>query len=379
MLSISKKKGAAAVGALLASLLILTGCSNGNGGSGGNNGGESSGAVDLSAANALLKEGTAEITKFDFPSDTVAAAKDQFVVGIPCAYAAEGCKRQVDAVEEAAKSLGWKYQMIDPAGDPEQMRAAIRTSMQLGANGIFMGSLPPDVVKAEVAQAQAAGIGVFGANEPAAQPGFADGLVLQDRVQQGAWAAAMIAVATDGKGKVALINDPGFPSIIAEHQGVVETLPKVCPGCEIVRDFDFQIANLQTQVPADFQAIMTANPNLNAVWTAYDPVAAAILPVIDRADRTDSITVVSHNGDPFALEYIKADNTALKGSVAYSMEWIGYAMVDQYLRFKAGTLTEKQRDVYVPSKLITKDNITSIPWDGDIDWKTTYLKLWGVK
>lgn len=375
-MSNTKKKAAAATGALLASLLMLTGCSGADS-SGPAQGGDG-GSADLSAAQTMLDEAMAEVTSFDFPTEPVEAVKDQFIVGIPCAEAAEGCKRAIDSAEKAAQKLGWKFQRIDGAGDPEKMRAAIRTAVQLGADGIFMGSLPPDVVKGEVAAARAAGIGVFGSNEPA-DPGLFDGNVVQDRVKQGAWTAAFLAVATEGKGKIAIINDPGFPSIVEQHQGLTDTLPTVCPGCEVVRDFDFQIANLQTQVPAEFQAIMTANPNVDAVWTAYDPVAAAILPVIDRADRSDSITVASHNGDPFALEYVKEDNTALKATVAYNMEWIGYAMVDQFLRFKADKLTEEQSVVHLPSKLITKENITSVPWDGDMDWVSAYEKLWGLQ
>ncbi len=377
MMSITKKRGAAAAGALLASLLVLTGCSGGDGGSSAGDGGDGA-AVDLSKAEALLEEATAEVTSFDFPTEAVEPAKDLFVVGIPCAYAAEGCKRGVDAVEEAAGLLGWKYQMIDPAGDPEQMRSAVRTAIQLGADAIFLGATPPDVVKDDVVAAQDAGIAVINMYEPA-DGDFADASALSDRDIQGAWNAAFIAVATGGKGKVAVINDPEFPSVVEEHEGFTRTLPEVCPGCEVVRDFDFQIANLQTQVPTDFQAVLTANPNLDAVWTAYDPVAAAILPVIDRADRTDSITVVSHNGDPFALEYIQAGDTALKATGAYNIEWQSYMAVDQLLRIEAGTITDEQRVAYVPSKLLTADNITTIPWDGDMDWKSEYLKLWGLQ
>lgn len=376
MMSITKK-GAAVAGALLASLLVLSGCSGTDTGSQAGGGGGDTAAADLSAAQALLGEATAEVKSFDFPTESVEPAKDLFVVGIPCAYAAEGCKRGVDAIEEAAGQLGWKYQMIDPAGDPEQMRSAVRTAIQLGADAIFLAATPPAVVKDDVKAAQEAGITVINMYEPA-DGDFADASALSDRVEQGAWAAAFLTVATEGAGKIAIINDPEFPSIVAEHKGLTEALPELCPGCEVVRDFDFQIANLQTQVPTDFQAVLTANPNLDAVWAAYDPVAAAILPVIDRADRTDSITVVSHNGDPFALEYIQSGDTSLQATAAYNMEWQSYMAVDQLLRIKAGTITDAQRIAYVPSKLLTAENITSIPWDGDIDWKSEYLKLWGV-
>ncbi len=368
-------KKRAAIGIALVSALLLAGCSAGGGGDGG---GTSGPAADTSKAQEVVKEASAKNTDFKFPEQSVPAAKGLSVVAIPCSYAAEGCKRAADGVKDAASVLGWKYQMIDPAGDPEKMREAIRTAVQIHADAIFLAATPPDVVKDDVKAARAAGVIVLNMLE-VAPDGFADATAEVDRTLQGKWAAAYLTVATKGTGKVIVINDPEYNSIVNEHTGLIEGLKELCPGCKVVRDFNFQIANLQTQVPTEFQATLTANPDANAVWTSYDPVAEAILPVIDRADRTDSMTVVSHNGDEAALKYIKADNAAFKATIGFSDEWLAFASVDQLLRIKAGTITDAERKVYGPMKLLTKESITDIPWLGDIDWRSKYLALWGVK
>ncbi|BCW58553.1 sugar ABC transporter substrate-binding protein [Arthrobacter sp. StoSoilB20] len=364
-----RRAGLAALG--VSAILALTACA---GGSGSSNPG-ATGNADISAAQKVVEEAQAAVTKFDFPTESVQVQKNKLVIGIPCAYAAEGCKRGVDAVEEAAKSLGWRYQMIDPAGDPDKMRAAVRTAIQLKADGIFLGATPPAVVKADVAAARAAGIKVVNMYEPAPAD-FADANSTQDHILAGKWNAAYVAVATKGAAKAISINDPEFQSVVEWHQGFVEGLKEVCASCQVLKEVNFQIANLQTQVPTDFQATLQANPTANAVWTAYDPVALAIAPVIKRSAQDGKLTVVSHNGDAAALEAIKAGDQPFHGTVAYNIEWQTYAAVDQMVRLFDGKLPDALKTVYVPEKLITKDNVTTIPWDGDIDWKSAYTKLW---
>lgn len=355
---------------LLVGALALTGC-GGSKGAGTNGGGNN----DVSAAQKVLDQAQAKITKFDFPKEAVQAPKNKLVIGIPCAYAAEGCKRGVDAVQEAAKQLGWRYQMIDPAGDPDKMRSAVRTAIQLKADGIFLAATPPAVVKADVEAARAAGIKVVNMYEPASED-FADANVFSDRTEGGRWDAAYITVATKGAGKIISINDPEFDSVVNAHKGFIDGIKELCPGCQIVKDFNFQIANLQTQVPADFQASLQANPSTNAVWAAYDPVALGITPVIERSSQSGKVAVTSMNGDAVALEAIKGGDKPFQATFAFPVEWQSYAAVDQMVRIFNGNLPAQMKTINIPQKLMTKDSITNIPWDGDLDWKSEYLKLW---
>lgn len=366
----SNQTRAAVAGFGLVLAMALTGCAGTGTGPA-----ASTGTADVTAAQAVLDEAMATVTKFDFPTEAVDVAKDKLIVTIPCAYAAEGCKRGVDAVGEAAKALGWRTQMIDPAGDPDKMRAAVRTAIQLKADGIFLGATPPVVVKADVAAARAAGIKVVNMYEPAPAD-FADANSTQDHILAGKWNAAYLAVATQGAAKTISVNNPEFPSVVEWNQGFKDGFKEVCPTCQIVKEINFQIANLQTQVPTDFQATLQANPTANSVWTAYDPVALAITPVIKRSVQDGKLSVVSHNGDPAALDAIKAGDQPFKATVAYNIEWQSYAAVDQMIRLFAGKLPENLTTINVPEKLISKDNVTTIPWDGDLDWKTEYTKLW---
>lgn len=369
--SISKRSRVALGAVALGVAVLLAGCGSDTEGTTGTV--DATGQAALDEAKTALAQYQQNVTSVGAPTSSPAVPAGKFVVTIPCSYAAEGCKRSVDAFGEAATAVGWKTQMIDPAGDPEKMRQAVETAVRLGADGIIAAALPPAVVKDAVAQAKAAGIPVVNLLEPD-DPTY-DATVESDHTAMGRADAAYTAVATNGQGKIIALSDPEFTSNIQWRQGYLDGLKEFCPGCEVLEDFQFQIANLQTQVPAQFQAMLAAHPETNFVWTAYDPVAAAIQPVIERSQQADTIKIASNNGDPFALDMIKADDKALKATVAYPIEWQSYVALDQMNRLFAGEQLS-QRAIDLPIKLITKDNLTTSPWDGDVDWKQAYLDLW---
>ena len=373
-LSPSWRRGAMAVGALLV-VSTAAACGGASGDSTSGASGDGTTQAQLDAAKQVVDTASAAITEVNAPTASPPVATGKSVVVIPCSYAAEGCKRSADAVVEAAGALGWKAQMIDPAGDPEKMRSAVETAIHLGANGIVLAAVPPAVVKTQIADAKAAGIKVINTLE-SPDPIY-DASATTDHVAAGRMDAAFTAMNSGGKAHVILINDPEFQSVVDWHKGYTEGLKEFCSGCEVVADFDFQIANLQTTVPTQFQATLQAHPDANYVWGAYDPVAAAIQPVIARSANPDGIQIVSHNGDPFALKSIKAGGQNFSATVAYPIEWQSYVAMDLMNRL-FNNQPPADINVNVPNKLVTKDNVTTIPWSGDVDWKTAYLTLWGV-
>ncbi|CAN7500797.1 sugar ABC transporter substrate-binding protein [Pseudarthrobacter oxydans] len=367
------RSSALTLGASTALILSLAACAGSSTGQS-DQGLDSAGQQALAQAKDFVEKSQSKVTEATLASDSPAIAKDISIVVIPCTYAAEGCKRVADSVQEAGKTLGWDTRMIDPAGDPEKMRQAIRTAMQLKADGIVLGAIPEILVKDDVALARAAGIKVVNAMEPNSKE-FADAQTGTDNVQAGRMNAALLTVETGGLGRVVTINDPQFPAVIGWHRGFTEGLKEFCPSCTIVKEMEFQLSGLQTTLPQEFQATLTANPDINAVWAAYDPVVTAITPVIERSSNPD-IKIVSHNADPSSLKELQAGDKPVSGSVGYSIEWIAYSAVDQMNRLFSGALAEAERQRTVPNKLITSSNVTTVPWDGDADWKNAFLTAW---
>jgi ABC-type sugar transport system substrate-binding protein len=335
---------------------------------------DSAGQEALSRAKDFVEKSKADVKGTTLPTESPAIAKDASIVVIPCTYAAEGCKRLADSTQEAGKALGWNTRMIDPAGDPEKMRQAIRTAMQLNVDGIVLGAIPEILVKDDVALARAAGIKVVSTLEPSSKE-FADAQTITDYALAGRMNSALLTVETAGLGQIITVKDPQLPAVVGWHKGFTEGLTEFCPSCHIIKEMDFQLAGLQTTVPQEFQAVLTANPSANAVWASFDPVVTAITPVIERSPNPN-IKIVSHNGDPSSLNDLKSGNKPVVGSVGYSIEWMGYTAVDQMNRLLGGALDEADRQRTVPIKLLTSSNVSTVPWDGDADWKNAFLTAW---
>ena len=372
----AKNRSRAAAAVLMSAAVLTLALSNcaGPGTADANQALDSASQQALSRAQDFVNAATSKVTKAPPATGSPAIATGNSIVVVPCTYAAEGCKRVADAVEEAGKALGWTTRMIDPAGDPEKMRQAIRTAIQLHADGIVLDSIPEILVKQDVAAARAAGIKVVNAGEPNSDQ-FADAQTGIDNAQVGRMNAAQLTVETGGRGRIITVNDPEFPSIVDTYKGFTEGLKEFCPSCTIAKEMQFQLAGLQTTLPQEFQAALQANPDVNAVWSAYDPVAAAITPVIGRS-ANPGVKIVSQNADPSALADLKAGDKPLIGSVGSSHEWVGYSCVDQMNRLFDNALDGADRQRTVPIKLITSTNITTVPWDGDVDWKNAFLAAW---
>ncbi|MFG3025282.1 sugar ABC transporter substrate-binding protein [Streptomyces sp. NPDC048254] len=351
------------------STAVLSACSTGATGASG-----AFSASGLKEATAYVAKYRTDVTSTDVPASAPPVRKGRLIVTVPCSYAAENCKRGVDAFAEAAKAVGWKTKMIDPAGDPDKARAAVETAIRLKADGVFFVAGSGDQLQPALDDARAAGLALVDVNGGPFKKGQFDTTVEPDAYEYGMVMGAQMTVATKGKGKILLVNDPEFPSVKEYHRGVLAALKKYCPGCEITDDISFQIAGLSTSLPTQFQAALAAHPETDMVWAAYDAAATALIPVIQRGTNGDKIQLVSSDGNAANLGYVK-DGKVQTADVAASTEWAAYQALDETNRI----LNKQDVPLSVPSKfkLITKDNLTTIPWNGDVDWRSAYLKLWG--
>ncbi|WP_194903827.1 sugar ABC transporter substrate-binding protein [Catenulispora rubra] len=351
------------------SAALLAGCSKTDSSASG-----SFSAAGLQAATDYVGKYRADVTSASLPASSPPVAPGRLIVTIPCSYAAENCKRGVDAFAEAAKAVGWETKMIDPAGDPDKGRAAVQTAIRLKANGIFFFSGNGDQLKPALDDARAAGLALVDAQGGPFKQGQFDTTVEPDAYDYGMVMGAQMTVATKGKGKILLVNDPEFPSVVQYHEGVLAALKKYCPGCKVTDDIHFQIAGLSTTLPTQFQAALAAHPDTDMVWAAYDAAATAVIPVIQRSTNGDKIQLVSSDGNAANLDDVKKGKVQT-ADVATSTEWNAYQALDEMNRIfnkESVPLT-----VTSPFKLITGDNLTTVPWNGDVDWRGTYLKLWG--
>lgn len=308
----------------------------------------------------------------EVPTESSAIATDKLVVVIPCTYASEACARGADAAIEAATHLGWETRMIDPAGDPEQSRQAIDQAINLGADGIIFTAAVGDLLREKLDEAREAGIFLVNSMSPGDERFDID--IEPDEDASGQMMAALIAQDSGGDGKVLVTTDPAFPSVAARTEAFERWLPELCPGCEIVETLETQMSQLQSGLPQQVQATLTAKPEIEYIWTHTGAAVVGSQPSVERSANGESVKMVSYDGNAANLDLISAGKNQF-ADVIKPMEWAGYRMVHELNRLFAGDLTEYEL-IDMPKRLVTEQTMPDLPWTGDSDWQRGFEDLW---
>ena len=122
--------------------------------------------------------------------------------------------------------------------------------------------------------------------------------------------------------------------------------------------------NLVAEQPADWDTakaqsvtenILTANPNLKAIFASNDNMALGAIEALRTANMLDQVMVVGFDGNPNAAESILAGEMA--ASVAQRPYNMGQMGVEAVLKLAAGETLEG--DIDTGAELVTPDNAES--------------------
>lgn len=326
------------------------------------------------------------------PKSSPPPAKDKFVVSIPCMQAAVGCSRPGDAFLEAAKVLGWKTLLIDPAGDPAKLQSAFKQTIALKADGFFSAGTTIAQVQNVLPLVKKAGIKVATQTGNLSKPspkGF-DAVINIDYEQRSPALAAWVTKNSGGKAKLLLVNDSEFDDVNNGYHAFKSEIAKICPDCEIVEEIDFSIVDVATTLSARVKAALLANPKINYVYGPYGFATTYLNQAVVQAGLKGKVITVSCDGNPQNLQAIK---DGIQGaSAAISFEWVGWAAADQLNRLFNGQprwgadQPKGSKQWYgnenVGIRLFDKTNlpedVTKV-WTGDVDFRAKYKKIWGIK
>jgi ABC-type sugar transport system substrate-binding protein len=359
----------AAVPALLVSLAACGGQANSaNAGAGSSAAGNASSVAEATTLAGEMKQPLKE----EIPASSAKIASNKSIVVIPCTYASEACARGADAAMEAAAFLGWNARMIDPGGDPEKSRQAVDQAVQLGADGIVFTAGVGDLIENNLQAARNAGIFTVTTMEPADKR--FDVSIAPDEDLAGKMAAAAIASDSKGAAKVIVVTDPQYPSVKLRTEAFKTWLPKLCPDCEVVQTIETQFSQMQTNLPAQVQATLTAKPDVNYIWTYTGAAVAALQPTVERSANGDAIRMLSFDGNSANLNFI-TQGKSQAFDVIKPMEYTGYLAVHELNSLFAGE-TKGAKTLTMPARLVDAASMPKLPWTGDTDWKGAFDKLW---
>lgn len=378
------KKGAAALAAAaLVTGALAAGCgssSSTSGTSGGDDGTAKSGAVaQLEREAKAGVEALRRTQQLTVPTSGPKAASGKRVFVIPCSMAAEGCARPARAAMDAAKAIGWGATLIDPAGDPTKIADAINQAVAAKADGIMLQAIDAAAAGAALRKAKAAGVKVvaWGAIN---QDNLIDQVVPEEKAFTDSGYAMAQAAYREAGGHLHLImmRDDEFRVTTKRAEGTMKFVDdcKAAGGdCSIVTTQNFLITNLSTTVPPMAVDTVRKNPNYTVLWGAYDAGLYPMNQALRQAGLTSKGFSVGFDANVANLNDIR-EGRFQRFTVGSPAVHLGYAQVDALNRLFQG---QPVVDEGVRLKLLDKGNAPREgAWDGDVDVRPAYRKLWGI-
>ena len=282
---------------------------------------------------------------------------------------------------EAAEAIGWTAEIVPGAGTPESFTQAFDTALSKSPDVIMTMAVPDVLVGASLAKAKEQGVVTISvADAPnASGPDAYDAYVSYRMPLMHQVNAYNIIAETSGKANVILINDSAFPNLV-ESNKQFQKVTSQCADCT-VKVVDWQITDALDPVKADsaITAALQANPDATHLVLPYSIGMSSVVEAVRKAGKTDSVKVVSKDGDEIGLQAIASGGSSANAGV--SLEWVAYAGVDEAIRGVTKSGYTPTESLGLGVHLFTTANT---PADGAadytqfFDYKAKYLELWGV-
>lgn len=253
------------------------------------------------------------------------------------------------AAEAEAAAQGVKFiNLTTDVQDAEAQKRAVDNAITQKVDGIIIGATDSRGWDDTLAKAKAAGIPVV-AVDTAIDNDYIASLIQTDNQAAAGLAGDFLCQALGNKGKALVLGGSvGHQTGDARKNGVEEKL-KAC-GVEVIGDYSDWNENRSAELA---QNTLTANPDLGAIFVAFDPGAAAAAAVVKQKGLAGKVLVVGFDALPVALKAIAAGEMA--ATVRQDPVKMGQESVNLILKILKGESVE--RKTLIPGLLITKDNV----------------------
>lgn len=332
-------------------------------------------------------------TTYKGPKASVAAPKAVKVALITCSSQLHGCVSPAIGVTDAIESLDthgyrWTAHTYDGGGTAQQQNAQMIAAISSGAKVIINIAIDPNAVQAGMRAAKRAGVlvgaGSNGLNtpNPVIKPatgnlGYAFD-VSPDYGKLGLKAAEWIIGTSKGRANIAVYSDKEFPSVLALQRGLLAGLA-ACKTCVQHSLQYFTGTQVGTTLQQETTGFLRSNPNVNYLFSPYDPAAAAQVQAISQAGM-GNVKLVSVLGDAQNLGYIHSGQVQVADAV-YDNEYMGFAIVDQVIRKLDHKVLASPEGENVPFAIVDKSNLpkSGSDWHASFKYSDVFLKLWTGK
>ncbi len=288
-------------------------------------------------------------------------------------------KRYQDAFTIRAKQLGWQVTVVDCQGDYEKANSAFENFIAMGVNGIFNNMLDPNLVGNSLKKAKQRNIPVVNGDA-----GFSPDVVTNITSNNQQLSARITSylldkMVKDGKTELLSITWPQHHAIRKRTEILHALLPEY-PAIKLVEEHVTTIPGQIEESRNWLTNYLNAHPNFKgAVWCAWDEPAAGASQAIEALGKKDIYTT-GIDGNKWTFDdYIRKGGPFI-ATEAQNFEMMGYiaANIFNEIFAKKKSANQYPLNIYVPTLLITKDNLpapNTYPWEDAGPWKPQYEKL----
>ncbi len=287
-------------------------------------------------------------------------------------------QRSAGGVVDAAKAIGWSGKVVYGNGTPPGWLAAINTAVTGGANAVVMSAGVPALMAPGIAKAKSAGapfVDIFnGVKNP--PPGLVAQVGPRERTE-GYRLAEWIVQNTGGKGaKILAYDSPQFSDLEVALAGFRQGIKDAGSKYQIINTTQSPATDIGTASGAQrMAALFRKYPQAKYIFCLSESWAGTFAQAVQATGRKD-ITGLGTDGDFFLPQIRKGANFVEIGPDTSEYGW--FAM-DAVLR----AMNHKPQVKYnVPFRLMDKTNAgstTGAAIANSYDFKSAWLKLWGVK
>jgi ribose transport system substrate-binding protein len=259
-----------------------------------------------------------------------------------------------DGATKAAQKAGVNLVIFNANNDPAAQNNAIETYIQQKVKGLIVVAIDTNGIMPAVKAADAAGIPVVAVDAvlPANGPQKAQIGVDNEGAGKliGAHFVKYVTEQMGGKAKLGIvgalnstiqnIRQKGFEDVVKGAAGV--TMAGVVDG-----------RNVQDNALAAAENLMTANPDLSAIYATGEPALLGAVAAVESQGKQGKVKVVGWDLTASAIKGIDAGYVV--GVIQQDPAGMGAAAVDALAKLAKGGTVDKA--ISVPVTIVTKDNV----------------------
>jgi ribose transport system substrate-binding protein len=368
------------IAALVATAVVVAGCGSSSGGSHHPGGGAATGAAgeQVAAAVAVTKKYTDAPGAFPVSTALPKALPPGTTFGwLQCVSTV--CAQLTGLFDSATKALGGRLVTVKAGASAQDVQSAFNSLLEQKPAAIFLPSVQPESVSAQIQQAKAAGIPTVstGIMDPQAS-GISAGTFGEELAKLAGKLLADWVITKSTTSRVVFYTTHELDFLAPEESAFRAELSSACGGCKS-RTVNVPIAAYSSTAPQLVVSDLESHPDTTLAIFGAAAGASGLVAALKVAGITTPF--IGFSLTPENLQNIQSGGQEAGLGLDYPV--LAWTMADEAARLiLQAPLSDLEKRQIVPVQWLTSDNLhgdMSKGWTGYPDYTSRFAKLWNAR